>query len=167
MSSVKSASELLAARDARQELLARALAAGRPALLFLSLNLPGPDKSPPGARSLFRWGCARIAESFHGSLLLATDCDALGPFALRALDADPLAVKRTCIAIEDAQPAARLLDLDVVAANGRQIGRASLGLAARRCLLCDEPAVDCMRSRRHAMGNVVARAHTLLADHVA
>lgn len=163
MSSVRFAGKLLAAREARQELLSRALSAGRPATLFVSLNLPGPDKSPPGATGLFRRGCAQIAETFHGSLLVATDCDALGHFTLRVLDADPLAVKRLCIAIEESQPAGRLLDLDVYSAATVQIGRASLGLPARRCLVCDQPAVDCMRTRRHAVAEVIAQAHALLA----
>lgn len=159
----KQTTKLLAAREARQELLSRALSAGRPATLFVSLNLPGPDKSPPGATALFRRGCAEIAETFHGSLLLAIDRDALGYFALRVLDADPLAVKRLCIAIEQNHPAGRLLDLDVYSPTAGQIGRRSLGLPARRCLVCAQPAVDCMRTRRHAVGEVIAQAHELLA----
>ena len=162
MSSVRFAGKLLAAREARQELLSRALSAGRPATLFVSLNLPGPDKSPPGATGLFRRACEQIAETFHGSLLLAADRDALGHFALRVVDADPLAVKRLCIAIEESHPAGRLLDLDVYASETVQMGRASLGLPARRCLLCDQPAVDCMRTRRHAVADVIALAHELL-----
>lgn len=162
MSSVKSASELLAARDARQELLERALAAGRPALLFLSLNLPGPDKSPPGARLLFRCTFERIAESFPGSLLLTRERDALGDYALRALDVEPLAAKRLCVGIEESHAATRLVDLDIYAPGHGQVGRAALGLPPRPCLLCGEPAVDCMRSKRHPLTSVIAQAHALL-----
>lgn len=162
MSSVKSASELLAARDARQRLLDRALAAGRPALLFVSLNLPGPDKSPPGARLLFRCSCERIAESFPGSLLLARERDALGHYALRVLDVDALAAKRLCVDIEHSNPAARLLDLDVYSPSRGQVGRAALGLPPRPCLLCGQPAVDCMRNKRHPLTSVIAQAHALL-----
>lgn len=164
MSSARFAAKLLAAREARQELLNSALSAGRPATLFVSLNLPGPDKAPPGASGLFRHGCEQIAETFPGSLLLAVDRDALGHFALRVVDADPLAVKRLCIAIEESQPAGRLLDLDVYSAPAVQIGRARLGLPARRCLVCDQPAVDCMRTRRHGIAEVVAKTHELLSS---
>lgn len=163
MSSAKFASKLLAARDARQELLSRALSAGQPATLFVSLNLPGSDKAPPGATALFRRGSEEIADVFRGSVLVAADCDVLGHFALRVLDADPLAVKRLCIGIEESHPAGRLLDLDVYSPASGQIGRASLALPARRCLLCEQPAVDCMRTRRHAIGEVIAQAHELLA----
>lgn len=163
MSSDKSAAKFLAARDQRQELLSRALAAGRPATLFVSLNLPGPDKALPGATRLFRRGGAQIADAFPGSVLLAADWDALGHFALRVVDADPLAVKRLCIGIEEAYPAARLLDLDVYCSETGQIGRASLGLPARRCLLCAQPAVECMRLKRHPYTEVIAKVHALLA----
>lgn len=162
MSSARFASKFLAAREARQELLSRALGAGRPATLFVSLNLPGPDKSPPGATGLFRRGSAQIADTFRGSLLVTADCDHLGHFALRVLDADPLAVKRLCIGIEDSHPAARLLDLDVYASETVQIGRASLGLPARRCLVCDQPAVDCIRTQRHPYAEVIGKVHALL-----
>jgi len=160
----KQTTKFLAAREARQELLSRALGAGRPAALFVSLNLPGSDKSPPGATGLFRRACEQIAAAFHGSLLVAADRDALGHFALRLLDADPLAVKRLCIELEESHPAARLLDLDVYASETVQIGRASLGLPARRCLLCDQPAVDCIRVKRHPFDEVIAKAHALLAS---
>lgn len=158
----KQTAKFLAAREARQELLFRALAAGRPATLFVSLNLPGPDKSPPGATRLFRQGCAQIADTFPGSLLLAADCDALGHFALRVLDADPLTVKRLCIGIEENHPAARLLDLDVYCSETGQIGRASLKLPARRCLLCARPAVECMRLKRHPYPELIVKTHELL-----
>lgn len=164
MSSARFAGKLLAAREARQELLSRALSAGRPATVFISLNQPGPDKAPPGATEIFRWGYELIAETFPGSVLVAADRDALGHFALRVLDADPLAVKRLCIGIEESQPAARLLDLDVYSAETVQIGRASLGLPARRCLLCDQPAVDCIRVKRHSFYEVIGKTHELLAD---
>ena len=164
MSSARFAASFLAAREARQELLSRALSAGRPAMLFVSLNLPGPDKSPPGATALFRWGGAQIAATFPGSLLVTAGCDALGHFALRVLDADPLAVKRLCIGLEESHPAARLLDLDVYSSKTGQIGRSSLGLPARRCLLCDQPAVDCMRVKRHPYAELIGKAHDLLAN---
>jgi holo-ACP synthase CitX len=163
MSYDKFVGNLLAAREARQELLSGALSAGRPATLFVSLNLPGADKAPPGATGLFHQGCERIADTFPGSMLLAADRDFLGHFALRVVDADPRAVKQLCIGIEESHPAARLLDLDVYSAAGQQVDRASLVRPARRCLLCARPAVECIRARRHPYPEVIAKAHDLLA----
>ena len=41
-------------------------------------------------------------------------------------------------------------------------GRQSLGESQRRCLLCDEPAHACARSRRHDTDLVVARVEQMI-----
>ncbi|MBN0848300.1 citrate lyase holo-[acyl-carrier protein] synthase [Pseudomonas aeruginosa] len=42
------------------------------------------------------------------------------------------------------------------------VGRQSLGESQRRCLLCDEPAHACARSRRHDTDLVVARVEQMI-----
>jgi len=162
-SSVKLSISLLAARDNRQERLARLLAQGFQASVFLSLNIPGADKAPPGAGALFDWALGKVLEVAGGARWLERGEDLLGPFAVLAVDRDPLALKQACIHIEASQPWARLVDIDVYSAPGEQIGRSRLGFAARACLLCDQPAVDCMRRKSHSFDDVIARAHELLA----
>ena len=51
-SSARSRRSYLDARDSRQDALAWALGRGHPATLFLALNIPGGDKTPPGAEAL-------------------------------------------------------------------------------------------------------------------
>jgi len=55
------------------------------------------------------------------------------------------------MAIEDQHPLGRLWDADVIDINGVSLSRKHFGLPARRCLLCEQPAHDCARSRLHAM----------------
>jgi holo-ACP synthase len=162
-SSAKSLPSLLAARDERQESLARVLRAGRPATVFLSLNIPGGEKTPAGARALFTSFLSQLALVFPGSSPAYQALDALGPYAIISVDGDAVDAKRRCIVLETGDPAARLVDLDVYSAAGVQIDRRSLGLPARRCLVCALPAVDCMRSGRHPLAEVVARSHELLS----
>ena len=165
MWSDKSVAKFLAARDQRQEALAQALRAGcaYPATLFLSLNIPGPEKSPPGATAIFSWMLDELTRVIPGLLLPVEDCDALGPYAIAWLPINPLAAKKHCIGLEEKQPAARLLDLDVYSGSGRQIDRAWLDLPGRPCLLCAQPAVDCIRVQRHPLDQVIGKAHELLA----
>jgi holo-ACP synthase CitX len=153
----------LEARDRRQDRLAHTLSQGHPATIFLSLNIPGGEKAPPGSKALYHWMLGELTAAIAGVLVLETACDRLGPYALLAADGDALAVKRQCMALETRHPAARLVDLDVYAADGVPIGRAVLALPARACLVCTETAVDCMRAKRHAPGAVIAKAHELLA----
>jgi holo-ACP synthase CitX len=156
--------EILRARDERQEALLQALNAGHPATLFLSLNIPGREKTPPGAEACFLWVFGRVEAAFPAAVYLSSSFDALGPYRILGLDGDPLSSKRQCIELETGHPSARLIDLDVYTPAGRQVDRSSLGLAARPCLVCDQRAVDCIRIQRHDIGEVIAKVHDLLAQ---
>jgi triphosphoribosyl-dephospho-CoA synthase len=163
MSSDKSARSFLAARDARQAALERALRQGCATTVLLSLNIPGAQKMPPGAPALFRWALSAVHDEYPQSVVLENGVDALGGYAILGLAQPPLAVKTWCIGVETRLPAARLIDLDVYTPDGAQIGRQSLGLPARACLLCQEDAVECMRRQRHLPQEVVSQAEAHLA----
>jgi len=163
MRSGASGAELLAARDARQRVIDGAIGRGA-TLVAVALNVPGAEKVPPGARALHAWAVAQVTAAFPGARAEHASEDALGPFALLLVAAAPEAVKAACLAIEGSRPAARLVDLDVHASSGAAVDRAALGLPPRPCLLCAEPARECIRLGRHPLAEVVARARALLAD---
>ena len=165
MSSGRFASDFLSAREARQALVAQALQKGRRATIFLSLNIPGENKAPAGSQALFSSMCVEVTAVFTGSTLLERASDVLGPYALWALDDDPQAVKARCVRLEASSPAARLVDLDVYSAQGVQIDRKSLFLPGRGCLVCEEPAVDCIRARRHSFDQVIGKVDELLTPY--
>jgi holo-ACP synthase len=162
MSYAKLRSELLGARELRQQELDRELNAGR-TLVSLSLNVPGTDKLPPGSAVLFAWAKVLLGNHFPDLTGLREWIDLLGPFALYSTDLAPRAAKLRCVDIETAQPAARLLDLDVNAPSGAAVDRTELGLPRRACLLCRDAAVDCIRRNVHDQNLVVRRAHELIA----
>ena len=160
--SEKSALDFLDARDSRQDALTQVLSRGYPAVLFVSLNIPGYEKTPPGSEALFLWVSGELEKVFPERHVLKTAHDALGPYALLAIEADAQGVKRRCIEIESSHPSARLVDLDVYSAAGMQIDRGSLGLPSRTCLACNAPAVECMRTKRHSFEQVISKVHELL-----
>lgn len=162
--SEKSAINFLEARDNRQETLAQQLSKGFPATVFLSLNIPGYEKTPPGSEALFLWAFTELKKLFSGLVTLVEENDALGPYAIMGLALEPQAAKQACIALESGEVFARLLDIDVYAADGRQIDRGSLGVPTRTCLLCAQPAVECIRAKRHSYEEVVVRVHALLSN---
>lgn len=167
MSSDKFAADLLAARDRRHAALVAVLGEAAPATLFVSLNIPGPDKAPPGALPVFAWALRAARQNFPGLALRVEADDALGPYAIATLAAPPRNAKLRCLRIEASHPVARLLDLDIHSADARPVDRKSLGLSPRPCLLCAQPAVDCMRARRHPYPELIARAHELFATFAA
>jgi holo-ACP synthase CitX len=153
---------VLAARDARQAILDRAAGAG--VLVVVSTNVPGARKDRPGASELVARMGARVAEAFAGAAIERMSADALGPWLVARVAGDAREVKRIAVAIEEGDAAGRIADLDVVDRDGRLVGRAAIGLGPRRCLLCDEPAVDCMRIGRHAPAALIERVDALLTD---
>ena len=163
MSSAKLRSEIIAARDRRQELLQASLGRCCPATLFLSLNIPGPDKNPPGAGRLFSWALRSLLCEYPDMENLTQGSDPLGPYAVILIDREAAEVKRSCIAMETSQPFARLIDLDVFDGNGRPVDRAAVGMLPRPCLLCSRPAVECIRLRRHGADELSGRRDELLA----
>ncbi|PLY04957.1 MAG: citrate lyase holo-[acyl-carrier protein] synthase [Desulfuromonas sp.] len=142
-------SELLAARDARQERLDALVRGTDNTLIQLALNIPGKRKSPPRSRELLYWGEEQLEAAFPSLLRLHSEEDALGPWALFLTAVEPLEAKRRCCGIEEQASFARLLDLDVYSATGEQIGRRRLGRAPRQCFVCRADAGECMRAGRH------------------
>lgn len=163
MSSAKLRSEIIAARDRRQELLERQFSGGYLATVFVSLNIPGKDKNPPGAEALFSIALRCLGREFPDAENKVRSNDSLGPYAIISLNSEAVGVKRRCITTETAYPFARLVDFDVFNGNGIQIDRAMLGLSPRRCLICDQAAVDCIRLQRHETEEVLRKTDELLA----
>ncbi|MBK0080730.1 MULTISPECIES: citrate lyase holo-[acyl-carrier protein] synthase [Kosakonia] len=71
-------------------------------------------------------------------------------------------IKAQCIELEQTHPLGRLWDFDIFCPQNGQVGRHSLDRTTRRCLVCDEPAHSCARSRRHPLDEVVSRVEGLI-----
>ena len=141
---------------AQAELLKQADASG--CLVSLSLNVAGDVKRTAKTRLLFDEGL-RAFDAFGFPEITRRIFDgATGTEALILLNADAGAVKKTLERLEDAFPAARLYDFDVLNADGEKLSRS----VPRRCLVCDGPAAACARSRAHGLDAVKAATEALL-----
>jgi holo-ACP synthase len=163
MSYAELRSSILAARERRQEQLDERISGGYAATVFLSLNISGENKNPPGASALFSWALRSILAEFPDTGNPVQGSDPLGPYAVIALNQAAVEVKRRCIVLENTNPFARLIDLDVYCANGRPVDRAKLGMPPRPCLLCRLPAVECIRLQRHGATELAWRRDELLS----
>lgn len=154
--------DLLLVREQREQRRMQASRYMDQTLICLSLNIPGPEKQPPGAEKLFGWGLRQVLEL----LPLVESCshghDLLGPWALLGTCQNSRQMKRQAVALEHAMQAGRLLDIDVYDPEGCQVGRRELGMPARPCLICDCAAVDCMRRQQHCPTELKARVDELL-----
>ena len=132
--------ELLKVREQREQHRLQSRQHRNQVLLFLSLNIPGPVKMPPGADELFGWG---LREAL-GVLPQVDSCtqgqDLLGPWALLGTKEDAKGIKQNAVALEQVSAAGRLLDIDVYDSSG-----------------------DCMRRQAHSPLQLKARLDELLA----
>ncbi|EOY5738306.1 MULTISPECIES: citrate lyase holo-[acyl-carrier protein] synthase [Enterobacter] len=87
-----------------------------------------------------------------------------GPEAIWCVAHPAAEIKAHCTDLEQTHPLGRLWDLDVICPAQGHVGRQSLGAHLRRCLLCDEPAHACSRSRKHPVEQVVARVEKMIDD---
>ena len=148
--------DMLQAREARaqrqQALLARF---GCPVICF-TMNIAGPVKTGPEIRRAFLRGdallCRQLAQAGLSCRYRAVVHKPTGDEALYAVQASPASLKAITVALEDRDPLGRLYDMDVLEPGGHKVDRAALGLPPRRCLLCQQPAAVCARSRAHSVG---------------
>ena len=151
--------DVLAAKERLAALQAELRSIHKTPIISITTNIPGAVKDSPASRSLL-WtavdrvrsmareqGFAIAEERFNYPLT--------GPTAVVAIAGDPDKLKLFCIGIEESGYFARLFDLDVFDAAGRQLSRVGLGRTERTCFLCKQPAVLCRRLGSHASQDIM------------
>ena len=160
--------------QARQDLVLRFHAP----VLTLRLNIPGPDKNPPGAEQAFSrlWDSllARYRRAFvlYRRLYPAPDLipylyrehgtGADGSFQHLVSPLPAFELKRLAVDLEANHPLGRLADADVLDVDGRVVSRADMGLPPRACFVCSEQAALCRRLGRHRNDELIAFVREML-----
>ena len=158
--------QILTARENRvakqQELLARF---SKPLICF-TMNIAGPEKHNNNILWGYKLGKKWLQVQLRGfsvlhfeELILPTGCE--GYFVV---DAQAEVLKHRTVQIEDSAPVARLFDMDVLDCNGRKLERTEFGYPTRRCLICDQPAHICGRSRAHSVEQLQNKTAELLKN---
>ncbi|MFB9144761.1 citrate lyase holo-[acyl-carrier protein] synthase [Vibrio artabrorum] len=58
-------------------------------------------------------------------------------------------IKQAMVNLENSLPLGRLMDIDVIAEDGKPLSRTKLGFDRRKCIVCDNSAKACARSQAH------------------
>ena len=153
------------ARSSRQRALIREH--GLPVISF-TLNIAGPVKYSPAAETCFNIGVSELKAAlarFNAVLvheeyrIESTGCEAL--FVYRGLNAK--LIKAVAVKVEDSTSFARLFDIDVIDKDGHKLERPK----PRKCLICDNNAVSCARSRAHSVEELQKKTGELLREAIA
>jgi len=162
---------VLAAKERLASLQAASKNDYRLPVVSFTTNIPGPVKDSLNIQRLLRTAVEkfRLAARELG-LVIAEErliYPETGPAAVLAVGGDAAKIKQACMAIEESEYYARLFDIDVFDAAGRQISRSTLGQTERTCFLCGEPAAMCRRLANHSSEeiacNVTERLERFLA----
>lgn len=162
ISSAVSLQQMLDAREYRAYLQRELQNNGLP-LLCLTMNIAGPVKRTPLVRLLFDEGLRSIAEMRFAVTEQRIIDTATGCEAFFSIDLPAETIKEAVTALEDAFPAARLFDLDVLTPHGTKLSRST----PRKCLLCENPAADCASSRAHGLDALQDKTDALLSEFAA
>lgn len=156
--------EILDARERRVQKQQELLTQYQKPLLCFTMNIPGPvkqDRDIATAFSVGNWllrdrlaGCPMLHKEFHR--------ENTGNTAFYVVDLPAKQLKQLAIEIEDTDPIGRLFDMDVIDTDGSKLTREMLGFARRKCLLCDNDAALCARSRAHGLDQLQERTGFLL-----
>ncbi len=138
---------VLAAKEARRDRQDRLRQRFQLPVVSITINMPGLVKDYPILRQLCDYAVqevkARLAVLAEERVNLST-----GPEALLAVSGDPREIKAIAVSIEEANDFGRLLDIDVFTVAGMLVSRHDQG-TGRQCLVCGQPAVVCIREKRH------------------
>jgi holo-ACP synthase len=136
-------------------------------LISFTVNIPGAIKNTSGSRRIFYEGCKVLREQLEGSSLSIVSFKIYeldtGHEAYFVVKTDEVALKKIVLQLENTHPLGRLFDFDVIGPDGRSVSREDLGYPKRKCLLCEQEAHVCGRSRRHPMEELI-KAIQLMVD---
>jgi holo-ACP synthase/triphosphoribosyl-dephospho-CoA synthase len=160
--------ELLAAKDERAAMRAELRGRHELPIISMTVNMVGSVKYSADTVDVLYGSLPALRRQLKTAGLAVREERLLhspgGPVAIIAVVGEPAVIKEAAVALENQLPYGRLLDIDVFAADGRQISRGDCGLPPRTCLLCSEPATACVRSAVHEQGAVLAAMNELVGN---
>ena len=129
------------------------------AILSFKLNIPGPIKNTDNYQWAFKQGLDAIDEDIVKKIIEKDNIT--GPEAFLVINSSALELKKRMITIENNHPLGRLYDLDVIG-----VDRSQLSMSPRKCLICDDIAYACSRSRKHSLEAVVEKINNMILEHM-
>lgn len=156
--------EMMSFRDARVEIqTVMRKKHGTPVLSFC-MNIPGEIKTGERIRRAFEAGLRLLRSRFDAEgIVIAEETErheTAGDEWIAAVNAPAYLIKEIATSIEETHPCGRLFDMDVLDETGRKLSRN----VPRRCLICEEEATVCARSRRHHLTQLREAVDRILQD---
>jgi holo-ACP synthase len=164
----QSVQDILEARDLRVRYQEYLLDKYKTTIISYKLNIPGPVKYSPLIKQIFDEGISvfkqRLEEASISIVHEKVWYKNSGPEYFAVFNAASHRVKQLTTSIEETHALGRLYDFDVLNPDGSQVSRQELGAGQRKCLLCENNAFECGRSRRHEVSALIAHIETMAVE---
>lgn len=158
--------DMAEAREARRKKQIDIVGNYKNPIISFTLNIPGPEKENAMFRKIHNCGISAIEKVLSESITyrefknLKTGSEAYFSLSISAGE-----IKRKTIMIEDHHPLGRIFDIDVIDKNEISKTRREMYLSPRKCLLCNEDAVFCSRSRKHSVEELIEKITRMSEDY--
>ena len=157
--------EVLAARDERAARQKKILADFRTAIISLTIVSPGEIKRTNDSKFIADIADEFITKNFSEKIATKIITDKpTGYEIIYAVDLDPFQVKKITAAFENEHPLGRLMDIDVIGADGKSVNRSEIGMENRLCLLCGKPSAFCVKARSHTVTQLQEKIKNMIAE---
>lgn len=156
--------EILTARERRVAKQQELLRQYQKPLLCFTMNIPGPEKMNRDIAIGFAVGNWLLRNNLSGCAVAHYESywENTGCEAYYVVDMPAQSLKKIAVEIEQTDPIGRLFDMDVLDIDGSKLTREDLGFERRKCLICENDAAVCARSRAHGLGQLQDKTGFLL-----
>ena len=118
-------------------------------IVIMKANVPGIEKNPKNMVFICRYYCELMNKTFNTKIIETKQIKSLdGDYLYYVIDEAGNVVKEKTILIEEKNILGRLVDIDVY--NQYAITREDLKREMRKCLICNNYAHICVRSKAHS-----------------
>ena len=134
----------------------------KPVISF-TMNIPGPIKTNNEIKKAFDIGKNLILENLKENNIKVLEIQELnentGNELFISVNSSAKKIKNITVSIEEASELGRLFDIDVIDINFEKLSRNSF----RKCLICEEQAQECGRSRKHSVKELQDKIEEILS----
>ena len=154
--------EILNCREKRVVIQNEMIRKYRKPIISFTMNIPGPIKTNDEIKKAFDIGKNLILEKLKENNITILEIQELnentGNELFISVNSLAKKIKNMTVAIEESCELGRLFDIDVIDVNFKKLSRKSF----RKCLICEEQAQECGRSRKHSIEELQNKVEEIL-----
>jgi len=155
--------EVLNCREKRVAIQNEMIRKYKKPVISFTMNIPGPIKTNNEIKKAFNIGKNLILEKLKENNIEILEIQELnentGNELFISVNSLAKKIKNITVSIEEASELGRLFDMDVIDINFEKLSRESF----RKCLICEEQAQECGRSRKHSVEELQNKVEKILS----